>query len=233
MIWIEDCDGDRWEPSEGNLWKCVHDSALAFRSPEEIGEDFGPISWRSDESELDEAFAKRRLDGDPVVDDEGRVTVANQNRIRIDPGHYTITKKSSELNEPSAMEKVVAGALGAQYETKDSGKREEYSTGMVRDTQDGKPRFDLLFPKDVPYQHQILTRFAQLMERGAQKYSERNWELAGTEEELERFKQSGMRHMVQWFNGETDEDHAAAVMFNLMAFETTSYKRERDGRANM
>jgi hypothetical protein len=30
------------------------------------------------------------------------------------------------------------------YTTKDSGKREEYKSGMRRDTQEGKPRYDLI-----------------------------------------------------------------------------------------
>lgn len=105
------------------------------------------------------------------------------------------------------------------FQTKDSGKRVEYTTGMVRDTNEGKARFDLIFPKGVPYNQQLLTRFAELMARGAQKYTERNWEKASTPDELERAMESALRHMIQWYNGETDEDHAAAVMFNLMAAE--------------
>ena len=103
------------------------------------------------------------------------------------------------------------------YDTKDSGVRSEYSTGMVRDTQEGKARFDLLFPKGVPFANQMLTRFAELMERGAKKYDERNWEKARTQEELHRYHSSALRHLVQWINGEEDEDHAAAVMFKLLA----------------
>lgn len=56
--------------------------------------------------------------------------------------------------------------------TKDSGKRESYDNGMVRDVQTGKPRFDLLMPNGVPYPDQLLTRFAELMARGAEKYSQ-------------------------------------------------------------
>ena len=33
-----------------------------------------------------------------------------------------------------------------KFETKDSGQRQEYKSGMKRDLQDGKPRFDLLTP---------------------------------------------------------------------------------------
>ena len=112
----------------------------------------------------------------------------------------------------------------AEFETKDSGQRAEFATGMVRDTSEGKARFDLIHPLGIPYKEQILTRFAELMARGAKKYTQRNWEKAGTQEELDRFKESAARHFEQWFNGEVDEDHAVAVFFNIMAYDATVYK---------
>jgi hypothetical protein len=114
-----------------------------------------------------------------------------------------------------------------QYETKDSGERAQFESGMQRDTQAGKPRFDLTQPKGVPFEEQLLTRFALLMGRGAEKYTERNWEQASGQEELDRFLASAFRHFMQWYHGERDEDHAAAVMFNLMGYETTRYKMEQ------
>jgi hypothetical protein len=113
-----------------------------------------------------------------------------------------------------------------RFITKDSGQRQEYESGMRRDLQDGKPRFGLIFPEGVPYQDQLLTRFAELLARGAEKYGENNWQLANSEEELKRFRESGLRHMIQWACGETDEDHATAVIFNLMAYENTKRKLE-------
>lgn len=115
-----------------------------------------------------------------------------------------------------------------EYTTKDSGERAEFESGMQRDTQSGKPRFDLTQPIGVPYEEQLLTRFAALMGRGAEKYTERNWEKADSEEELARMKSSAFRHFMQWYHGEKDEDHAAAVLFNIMAFEATSYKMMRE-----
>jgi len=115
------------------------------------------------------------------------------------------------------------------FETKDSGARAEFASGMVRDTQDGKPRFGLIMPAAVPYREQLLTRFAELMGRGAEKYSSRNWELGSGEEELERAKESALRHLLQWYHGETDEDHAAAVMFNLTSAEYYRW-RMREGK---
>jgi len=103
--------------------------------------------------------------------------------------------------------------------TKDSGQRANYGNGGVRDTQEGKARIDLLLPETVPYDEQLLTRWAQLMARGAEKYTDRNWEQFSDRAALDRAKSSALRHMIQWASDETDEDHAAAVCFNLMAAE--------------
>lgn len=111
-----------------------------------------------------------------------------------------------------------------QYETKDSGAREHFESGMQRDTQDGKPRFDLILPEGIPFEDQILTRFAALMARGAEKYEDRNWEKATGEAEIARGKASAFRHFMQWITGETDEDHAVATFFNIMLVETIQTK---------
>ena len=113
------------------------------------------------------------------------------------------------------------------YETKDSGERVEYASGMTRDIQDGKPDFSLLLA-DVPYSEQMLTRWAKLMERGAAKYGRRNWQKARTDEEIERFKASAFRHFVQWITDENDEDHAAAVMCNINAAEFVKTKQKQE-----
>ena len=104
------------------------------------------------------------------------------------------------------------------YETKDSGKRKDFDSGMVRDTDEGKPDYTLAM--DGP----MFERYAALMTRGAVKYEARNWMKAEGKEEWDRFRQSAMRHFIQWMRGDQDEDHAAAVMFNLNGAE---YVRER------
>ena len=101
--------------------------------------------------------------------------------------------------------------------TKDSGERQQFETGMVRDVQKGKARFDLCWKP-------LLWRWAELMGRGAEKYGENNWMKAATEEERNRFKASAERHLQQYLRGDIDEDHAAAVIFNLAGAE---YVRER------
>lgn len=111
-----------------------------------------------------------------------------------------------------------------KYDTKDSGEHITFSSGMVRDTSNNKPNFNLMIPKGIRYEEQMLTRFAELLTRGGEKYTPRNWEQANSEEELERYKESAFRHLVQWLSGANDEDHASAVMFNILAHETTETK---------
>lgn len=109
-----------------------------------------------------------------------------------------------------------------KFETKDSGKRQKFSTGMQRDIQDDKPRYDLVVP--INCKEPMIKRWALLMQRGMKKYGERNWEKAQTLEELNRFKASAFRHFIQWFMDEVDEDHAAAICFNVQGAE---YVKER------
>lgn len=103
------------------------------------------------------------------------------------------------------------------YKTKDSGKRLKFNSGMVRDIEDDKPQYDLVY---LP----MLKRWAELMGRGAKKYGRHNWKLASGEAELERFKGSAFRHLVQWIEGDETEDHASAVFFNISGAEMVKEK---------
>lgn len=107
---------------------------------------------------------------------------------------------------------------------KDSGERQDYASGMRRDTQEGKPDFRLIIPLDVPYEKLWITQLGHLMRLGAEKYGERNWEKANSKEELLRFQGSAYRHMMQAMSGEDDENHLAAVIFNVIAWMTLEYK---------
>lgn len=109
----------------------------------------------------------------------------------------------------------------SEFITKDSGKREEFTSGMVRDTQDDKPRYDLI-------DRAFLKRWAELMARGAKKYGENNWRKAAGEAELRRFQASATRHLFQWLDGDLSEDHAAAVAFNLAGAEMVKERLESD-----
>ena len=163
------------------------------------------------------------------------------------------------------------------YVTNDSGQRQEFSTGMVRDSGAKELRPDLIWmpmleaylsspptgEDDVEERKKdaldafldwysqtndakgtgatvlaaiddvesfadrgkLVPRWAALMGRGAIKYGENNWKKARTQEELDRFKASAFRHFVQWIYGlNTEEDHAAAVAFNISGAE---YVKER------
>jgi len=111
-----------------------------------------------------------------------------------------------------------------EFITKDSGKRQEYKSGMRRDLQDDKPNLYCWIDKDVPYKEQWLTRIGNLATRGANKYGLRNMDKANSDEELERFKTSFLRHSIQYLCGEEDEDHFAAVMFNAIQIENVKWR---------
>jgi len=104
------------------------------------------------------------------------------------------------------------------FTVKDSNERDEFDSGMVRDTEDGKIDYTLVL--DGP----MFERDAIHLTKGAQKYDARNWMKAESEEEMERFKRSAFRHFIQWYWGERDEDHAAAVRFGINGAE---YVREK------
>lgn len=116
------------------------------------------------------------------------------------------------------------------YVTKDSGKRKVFKTGMQRDLNNNKPKFSLINPLSMPYDETLLYRWAMLMMRGAEKYDERNWEKAETVEELMRFRDSAERHFRQALDGETDEDHFAATLFNLNGIIYLMWKLKVDAK---
>ena len=100
---------------------------------------------------------------------------------------------------------------------KDSGKREEFSTGSRRDSREGKGRFDLLF-MGMP---EALRRLAVLLERGAAKYGERNWERG---QPISRYIDSAARHLHRAAQGMTDEDHLIQLAWNAMAAVETLHR---------
>lgn len=94
-----------------------------------------------------------------------------------------------------------------EYETKDSGERQKFDTGAQRDVQTGKPRYDL-----IPLGG--LERIAGLYARGAEKYDDDNWKKGIP---YSRCYASMFRHMMQFMQGDTTEDHLAAVAWNSLA----------------
>lgn len=106
----------------------------------------------------------------------------------------------------------LSGALTG-FVVKDSGKRQEFTSGMVRDVTEGKTDYTLVF--DGP----MLERWAEHLTKGAVKYEARNWLKASGAAELTRFRESAARHFVQWMKGDVDEDHAAGCYFNINGYE--------------
>lgn len=94
---------------------------------------------------------------------------------------------------------------------KDSGQRQEFNTGSVRDSRDGKGRFDLISPV-------ALKRLAKHFENGSKKYGDRNWEKG---QPLTRYLDSLIRHAYCLLEGKKDEDHASAIAWNAMAYVHT------------
>lgn len=90
---------------------------------------------------------------------------------------------------------------------KGNGQVERFNTGAVRDQQDGKSRPDLISPI-------FIRRLGDWLRDGAEKYAERNWEMGMP---MSRCVASLCRHLNQFREGKTDEDHLAAIAFNVMA----------------
>jgi dATP/dGTP diphosphohydrolase len=106
---------------------------------------------------------------------------------------------------------------------KDSGKREEFSTGSRRDDRTGKGRFDLLF-MGMP---EALRRLAVLLERGAAKYGERNWEKG---QPISRYIDSAVRHLHRAAQGYKDEDHLVQAAWNCLAAVETLHRIDAEER---
>jgi hypothetical protein len=110
-------------------------------------------------------------------------------------------------------------------EIKDSGARREFDSGMVRDTTDGKT--DYLSCRWGP----MFKRWNVHLTKGRKKYPDvelgvPNWTLAQGEAEYMRFRESASRHFEAWLDGETDEDHAAGVFFNINGAEYVKDKMD-------
>jgi hypothetical protein len=101
-----------------------------------------------------------------------------------------------------------------QFSIKDSGTRQEFSGGMVRDTSEGKTDFTTVLNGPM------FDRWATHLTKGELKYPDpepgkANWMRAEGQAEYIRARKSAMRHFRQWMRGDADEDHAAAVFFNI------------------
>lgn len=108
---------------------------------------------------------------------------------------------------------------------KDSGDRQQFKTGAVRDSEHGKGRYDLISPI-------ALRRLAIHLEKGAIKYDEWNWSKGMN---MGRTFDSLIRHIFQYLGGDRSEDHIGAILCNAMfiahyeeAIKTGSLPKELD-----
>jgi dATP/dGTP diphosphohydrolase len=109
---------------------------------------------------------------------------------------------------------------------KDSGERVTYASGSMRDPSTGKIKWSRITFGPM------MRRWAQHLTTAEAKYPDvkpglPNFMLIETEEERIRYKESAFRHFMAWFHDETDEDHAAAVFFNVNGVEIIKDKRGR------
>ena len=100
-------------------------------------------------------------------------------------------------------------------EIQDSGERTQFESGAVRDMHEGKGRCDLL-PMCV------MLRPPPPPPPGAKKYTDRNWEQGIP---AHSFADSALRHMFKYMDGQTDEDHLIAAIWNLCGLAWTEEKK--------
>lgn len=108
--------------------------------------------------------------------------------------------------------------MSNNYIVRDSGEREEFSTGARRDMRENKGRYDLIPPE-------ALKRLALVYERGAKKYGENNWQKGIN---LSRYIDSAIRHIYNYMEGDKEEDHLAHAAWNLFGIMTTEDRIKKE-----
>lgn len=88
---------------------------------------------------------------------------------------------------------------------KDSGERQTFATGAIRDTAAEKPMLELLPPWG-------LFAWGWIMEAGAKKYAARNWEKGMP---ISRYLSSAKRHIEEYQAGFRDEPHLWQALWNI------------------
>lgn len=101
------------------------------------------------------------------------------------------------------------------FDIADTGNRRTFDSGAVRDISEGKGRMDLL-PACA------IIRLSKHFENGAMKYAERNWEKGIP---IHSFIDSAIRHLMNYLDGQIDEDHLCAAAWNCMCAMWTEEKK--------
>lgn len=99
----------------------------------------------------------------------------------------------------------------------------QFDTGAQRDQAQGKLRMSLIPQQEL---NRVLKRYLD----GAEKYGENNW-IKGMP--LSVYFDCAHRHLDAWWRGEDDEDHAAAVVWNMLcAMYTETHAHEDYNKMN-
>ena len=123
-------------------------------------------------------------------------------------GHRLLVNLRGKKFLELANRQVRSVATGMQ----DFGNRETFTTGAVRDSQEGKSRADLISPFS-------LDRVGHWMAAGAKKYGTHNWQKGMN---FSRVTASLFRHLLAFLKRDDSEDHLAAIIANssfLIHFE--------------
>lgn len=94
----------------------------------------------------------------------------------------------------------------------DSGKRQLFNTGAVRDTNEGKGDYSLLPTRAI---RELAIHFQE----GAKKYNKSNYKKGIY---LSRYVDSAKRHLDKYLEGWTDEPHLRAAAWNIMVLIETA-----------
>lgn len=111
----------------------------------------------------------------------------------------------------------------------DSSMREEFVTGMIREPNLMRGRYDLISPLALNRVATLVNGFTAIpayglemlavhYERGALKYAPRNWEKGGY---LSRYLNSAIRHAQKVLAEDMQEDHISAIVWNCFSIMHT------------
>ena len=127
--------------------------------------------------------------------------------VAIECGLEVYDGETFRLTEDLPMPSVMLVEDAEPFdELPDSGKRQQFESGAVRDEAFDKPRLELISPFAE-------MRLGHHLRRGAEKYAARNWE-AGIP--FDRCIASLKRHLAAYQVRSESEDHLAAIMANAM-----------------
>ena len=132
----------------------------------------------------------------------------------VDKAYAAIAKPPVNFVKANPDDEIDSEVDAVESGLADSGTRREFASGAVRDVAEGKGRCDLLPAVAI-------LRLARHFERGAIKYSDRNWEKGIP---IHSFIDSAIRHTMKYLDGQHDEDHLCAAAWNLICAMWTEEK---------